>query len=210
MKLSITPTLLNSFDWYNSCPDSWREKAYKDIEATIKRLPKEFGPEAAKGIQFEDAVQKICKKGTVDSITASAGFKEVVKRCEGGKFQTWCDYTFEHDGQRVRAYGKIDVCFPEKLIDIKTTKKYKGPLSYIKGWQPVIYMLSTDVKFFEFIIAEWKSEDSLKVANVHSASLHFQDNMAAKLVEQYDKFVGFLKKVGLYEAYLYDFCKNTR
>ena len=210
MKLAITPTLLNSFDWYNNCPPDWKQKAYDDIEATIRRWPKEFGPEAKKGAEFENAVQKIAEAGTVDTVKSSEEFKEVVRRCQGGKFQQWCDFYFQSGSNKVRAYGKIDVQFPNLIIDIKTTKRFKGAHSYTKGWQPTVYMLATGVETFEFVIAEWLAANSMKIATVHYATVKAEDGMEQSLIAHYEKFVGFLEKNKLYEAYLYDFCKNPR
>lgn len=214
MKLAITPTLLNSFDWYNKMnAGKWKDKAYKDIANKVKRISSPMGPEAIKGIEFEDAVQKICEAGTIESCKASQNFKTVCRFCEGGKFQQWCEFYFtDGEGNAVRAYGKIDVLFEDKIIDIKTTKEYKGPESYTKGWQPAIYCLAKDIAEFQFIVAEWESPESSKVAEVYPVETVMVDaaDTHALLVKKYDDFVKFLKQQRLYDAYLYDFCKNPR
>lgn len=219
MNRIVGPTLLNSFDWFLTAPDSpkrgtdvtWKQAAFEDIITTIKRLPKEYGPELKKGIEFENAVQHACEEHNGVARNGSEGYMEAVARCRGGKFQEWCNYFFEYEGLRVRAYGKSDVVFPDKIIDIKTTGNYKGAVSYLKGWQPPIHLLATGKSTFEFLVAEWESKDSLKVKKVYEPIIYAaHDNMAQAVYDQYHKFITFLRTNNLYEDYIYTFCKNPR
>ena len=43
--LKIAPTLLNSFDFYIGCPESWKVRAYEGLVSTIKRAPFKPTPE---------------------------------------------------------------------------------------------------------------------------------------------------------------------
>lgn len=217
MKLGISPTLLNSFDWYNNCPSTWKEKAKEDIIKTLKRLPKDYGLAVARGNEFEAAVQKVCEHQYDRPITewpGSDNFKKVVKKCIGGVFQTWCEFYFMHDDKRVRAYGKIDVTLPDCIIDIKTTGRYKGAQNYLTGWQPDVYLLATRKPMFEFVVAEWagngSSREHSKIKNVYEIQYAAHPEMEKKLVAQYDRFVVWLRDNDLYDDYVYTFCKNPR
>ena len=207
MKLIVGPTLLNSFDWCKECPPSWSEKALEDLTNTIKRKPFVATPEAEKGIEFETILQRICERGAHPA-QGSGNFLKIVEACKGGMWQVWRDYFFSYENMPVRCFNKIDVLMRDRIIDIKTTGKYKGPAQYAKGWQPITMFLATDKPLFEFIIAEWESKDSKRIGAVHNVFVHKTGEEHARLLQQFGEFMEFLKTKNLYDAYLTIYCKN--
>lgn len=215
MNLVITPTLLDAFDWYLTCPEDWRARAKEELIAKITRKPFEASEAALKGIKLETAVQEICESAeSIDALKATAPFKRLCKLCKGGQFQTWQETFFEHENQPVRAYGKVDVLFDDRVIDIKTTGKYGGKNKYLAGWQPTVYLLATKRPIFEFLVAIWEAEAALKVRELRVISLCVTPpqllQMRQKLIDRYAEFTAWLKKEGLYDEYLYTFCKNKK
>ena len=212
MKLSISPTLLNSFDWYKRAPENWKGKAFDEIRDTIRRERKGMPVSAQRGVDFEELVYYHCDNVPPENVNGSEHFREVVEHCRGGQYQTWTSYYFDFEGNEVRAYGKIDCLLPDKVIDIKTTQKFKGVSQYINGWQPAVYLLGTEKPVFEFVVAEWATPDpdDRTIKKIHYVEVPYGNNLEERLIGKYGEFVDWLKTVNLYDDYVYTFCKNYR
>lgn len=224
MKLAITPTLLGSFDWCLNAPSSWKERAFRDFAATIRREKKEYGIEAQKGVEFEDNVYAVCDAISAGSIQNTQGtklFQSVVEKCIGGRFQEWGQLYFDvEEIGTFRAYGKLDVNFDVgserhpagHIIDLKTTVNYKGEAKYLSGWQHLMYCLSKNVPTFEYLVAEWQAKGVFKLAQIHSVQYTMTDKTAAleAIKGHTRKFIAFLKAHNLYDDYIYVYCKNPR
>ena len=212
MQLSISPTLLNAYEWYLSSPPNWKGSAFDALSAMLRREKRERAVSASRGEDFEAYVYYACDNVPQDEVRGSNLFREVVAKCRGGQFQTWASYNFYFEKTPVRAYGKLDVLLPDKVIDIKTTGRFRGASQYINGWQPAIYLLATQRPVFEFVIAEWENADGKDntIKAVHSVEVQWSSTMHDKLVNRYGEFLEWLKGVDLYDDYVYTFCKNTR
>ena len=211
MEYSITPTLLQSFDWCENCPPSWKEKAFADLKSTLSRKPFEPTPAITAGIKLEQAVQRAVEE---ELTTGSEFFQKITRQCIGGKFQTWCQYYTEVEGIKTRCYGKKDVTMPGKLIDLKTTAKWDGnsDKKYRAGWQPAIYGVADKVTEFQFIVAVWESKDVFKIKDVRNVLVSGMDlDERRRAVDQRSaEFLMFLRQHNLYDTYAYTYCKNSR
>ncbi|MHA1754897.1 MAG: hypothetical protein ACTSYR_05225, partial [Candidatus Odinarchaeia archaeon] len=61
-------------------------------------------------------------------------------------------------------YGKSDVIFEGKIIDIKTTKKYSRP-KYANSFQHKMYCFITGIPEFEYVVAEWDVFPKIKAVH---------------------------------------------
>lgn len=189
MSILITPTLLNSFDFYLNCHNAqWKKKAFEDILGTLRRdKPWEPTKEIQMGCKFEEAVYDQCAKVQAGApYKGSLIFQSVVARCVGAEFQCKCRYNETIDGEDYCIYGKMDVFFPKGtpdleegyIIDLKTTASFNpkhGPKKYLDGWQNKTYCVATGVSVFEYLIAEWESKEEFKLADLHNVVVRHKD-----------------------------------
>jgi hypothetical protein len=134
----ITPSLLNSFNWYNNCPPGWKEKALHDLRGYLNRVP--FDPNDAMklGEEYERQVQKLSFGGYVDDPMPTA--KKMADRVAGGVWQVKIKGYITINNQRYILYGRIDVLKKGEILDIKTTQEYKGEDKYLQTTQHLIYL----------------------------------------------------------------------
>lgn len=165
MRLKITPTLLNSFDWLGKAPSTinketgrpWDEEAYESI---LNMLHKEWRTSQAMhhGLDFENAVQRFeerRRRGDAQNAKLSDLFVEFCGHFEGMLFQQWIDTSLKVDGDDFYISGRVDAIQKKgsnpRIIDIKTSTKYKD--SYLDTWQHSIYMLATGISEFAYLLA---------------------------------------------------------
>lgn len=224
MQLKISPTLLDAFDWYKTAPQSWKQRAYDNIVDKINRTPFVPTPAIKKGFAFEDAVEKHAKAvANGGEYKGSQHFQGVVAKCAGGVWQTW-QRGFTNIGSEygiVDSVGKLDCMFPigsaafphGHIIDLKTTAHYRGSDKYTSGWQHLFYCSWMGILTFEYIIAEWESNEpgNKTVKDVHSVPVSVNiDDATARMRDGLLSFFAFLKTHNLWDAYVYTYCKNPR
>lgn len=211
----ITPTLLDSFDFAMTAPPSWKERAMTGFLQKLRREKAHYPAWVGKGITFENAVYKACKVAKAkdqDEVTEGTKlFQKVCARCFDGNYQSVAKKTIYIAGEEVRFWGKEDVRFPEKIVDIKTTLNYKGEQKYLNGHQHLIYCWCDDVKEFEYIVAEWENEHSDLVIDVHSIPYTITDMriVEAKIIAKVETFFGWLRVQDLWDDYYRIFSKNS-
>lgn len=162
-KLLVTTSLIDSFEWFQKCPDSWKEKAWKDLEGTLKRSKAWApSPEIQRGIKFENLVNMSVKsKETPEAFkenfpNSCEDVKQFFNRCRGGMQQVSAAKDITIGDQTFRLYGKADIVFPnEKIIDIKTTGKEKTIREYASKLQHWFYCYLWNIVDFEYIVAEF-------------------------------------------------------
>lgn len=212
----VTPTLLNSFEFAKNAPPSWVTRAMNDFIGKIRREKSTFPAWVGKGIAFEDTVYRVCNKAQKDGVTnitqGSDHFQHVANQCLGGSFQDVYKKTIIIDDMLVLYYNKTDVVFPDKIIDIKTTLKWKGADKYLKGWQHMLYLWASGLSEFEYLVAVWQNEWSDKIASVHTVKYTLPDAslIEQKIIEATKEMFDFLKANGLYEDYYSTFSYNKR
>lgn len=224
MELRISPTLLDAWEWYKHCPASWKSRALDDIKAKINRAPFVETPAIRKGRAFEDAVEAVAESVAAGGeCKGSELFQSVVKRCLGGTWQTWQRGSLNvgEDYDVVNSVGKLDVLFPighpqkenGHIIDLKTTAKYRGADKYLNGWQHKFYCHWMNIPTFDYIVAEWESDDpdNKTIQDVHVIQCEVNLlTVQEELRNGVRGFFAFLKTQGLWDSYLYVYSKNKR
>lgn len=201
MSLLIAPTLLDQFNWFKKCPESWKEKAYQDIKNTLERVPFEPNEAIQKGMQFEKLVYQNAHNEHLRKMLTSKGASDLfIKVCEKVKF-----YAFYRkgkkkiiiEGKEYLLYGRYDCYSQNKIIDIKTTANFKRN-SYLEKWQHKFYCYIEGIKDFEYLVIEWKDaeNDDYSIKEIHSVVYEANDfNLIEKeIVEAIKEFISFVEK----------------
>lgn len=210
----LTPTILDSYEFLKNAPYTWKERAEVGFLAKLRREHVDYPAWVSKGQAFEDAVVKVCNAhNNSEPITVgSEHFQTVCNKVYNGKFQQKLMKKVDLDGEKVFFFGFCDVLFPKRklIIDIKTTLNYKGPSKYLSGHQHLVYTHLTEIPEFEYLIAQWESEDSNTIQAVHSVEYKV-DNFENLQKELYDKvleFFTYLRDNNLWLDYYHTFSKN--
>ncbi len=151
----ITQSLHNSISWLETCPQSWRTKAYNDLKATLGRAPW-VTPDAKiqRGIDFENKVYDVAAgipRG-VDSIDEQTALNWFVNQIKGAKIQNTGKKIVEIDGLLYCLFVKTDAHhIGEKIDDIKTTGSYKKD-KYVNTFQNPLYCYVMNEKKFRYLI----------------------------------------------------------
>jgi hypothetical protein len=202
--LLVTTSLLDSVDWFLDCPASWRDKAYKSIVATIRREPYTPMPHAQRGIDFENAVYAM-KNG-------SEVFNKIVAYCKGGNTQSKIKTTMEIGQHTVLLFGKIDVDFKDKIVDIKTLENAARVNKYLDKWQHIVYLYITNKPLFEYLVVLFEKFPSNKIINYQVLTYNNpgQELLASKLSSGIENLFDFLRDENLFYDYETTFSKNKR
>lgn len=155
MSLLITPTLIDSYEWYRNSPPSWKERSFVDFKNKLGRAKWEPNEAIKRGMLFEDTVNKNCNRPGIDEFNSTQIFKDVCHTVKNAEQQKKFKKIMQIDDKEFLLYGKADYVFKDKIIDLKTTKDYKGKDKYLKGWQHIIYTAISKIKEFEYLIVEW-------------------------------------------------------
>lgn len=207
MSKLITASLIGAVEWAEKCPASWREKAKKDLDNQLNRVwvAPEPGSSLELGIDFEKRVYEHASR-TLVTREGSDHFQWFVDKCRGGVFQKKCRKIIELDGDEYCLYGKIDVWFPDVLMDLKTTRNYKGASHYTSSIQHVLYMYVEQVPKFLYLVAEF-TEGSKRIVDHHEIGVAVASTEALR--EQIDDKIrvtmDFIRRNGLMEAYVKKF-----
>ena len=218
----ITPTLLDSFDFAMYAPKSWKQRAMNDFIGKIKREKGTFPGWVQKGIDFEDEVYKVCdyvdRKHPGEKVEiGSPEFQQIANACLGGDFQRVFKRSLEvktpaGDYVEVLFYNKCDVVLSEKIIDIKTTMNYRCAQKYLDKWQHKMYCWASGIDDFEYIVAEWKDEDSVEINAVHTIEYKSPDEkiVEADILNAVDRLFHYLQANQLWTEYYNIFSNNGR
>lgn len=216
MALLITPTLLDSIDWVKKCPPSWKDRAYQSLDDTLNRR---WNPSKAitRGINFE---KQICHGANpVDEIKPHLRdkFNEAYKliHAEGHDFQAKAKKIVEYNAREYCLYGRIDVNFPKKIIDIKTTGNYRGKQSYLSKWQHKFYTLLEQKEHFQYVVFEFgddkgkeDSDAAELLVDIHIIDYYAEDFAAIndEIMAGIEGMANFLNEHALFKkAYLTKF-----
>ena len=197
MSLLITPTLLNSYDWYTNCPESWKDKAYNDLKNTLGRIWSEPNEAVKKGMDFEKQVYKHANKN-LDQLKASNQFKLVCSLVRGGDYQAKSKKIIKVDDIDFCLYGKLDVKFTDKIQDIKTTSNYRGEKKYLSTWQHIFYCFNEMIKKFEYIVVEFTSTYSIRdvhIINFECDDFNLLENQIKAHIKKFGDFLAENKEL---------------
>jgi len=177
----ITASLIGAVKWLDECPKSWKVKAENDLRNQLARVwvPPEPGSSLDLGIKFE---AKVCDYAAREaaSIASSEHFKWFVEQCRGGVFQKKARKTIMIDDEEYCLYGKIDVWFPDLMLDIKTTRNYKGEAYYLDSIQHIMYCYMESISKFRYIVAEFVEGSNLVQAH-HAIEFEAKSILALRL-----------------------------
>lgn len=210
----ITPSILDSYDWYITCPASFKTAAFQQITDSLTRKPWDPTPAILRGMAFE---KKVCQElddiSRIDFMTKFEGHSPNVgifwDKCRGGRQQAKVSKTVTVDGVEYYLYGKRDIAFADKTIDIKTTGDFKGPRSYLSKNQHALYIACTGIEVFEYLIAEYDDVKGV-CAEVYSVDASMKTEEALnKVLTKIQEFIAFLTTDDeLLKAYNTTFCKS--
>jgi hypothetical protein len=203
MSLLITPTLLDSYEFFKSCSQDWKNRAYIGLYNTLNRIFEDNEP-AKIGREFETKVYANAHNPIVGSLL----FQKVCNLVNGCSFQYKAKKIIEVDGIEYLLFGKLDAYKTGKIFDIKTTENYKGKDSYLSKWQHIFYTYIMRVNFFMYIVVEWYGGDDpemkYKIEDVHCIEYNTEnsgDNLE-KIKSGIKEFISFLEtEPELKEAY---------
>lgn|SRR5574340_239217 len=215
MSRLITPSIIGAVEWLKNAPDRWNEEkqvnwkvqARIDLENQLGRVPWSEAdskkPSLILGKKFEDTVRAYSQKEQVDG--GSDHFKWFVERTKGGIWQKVTKRIIKVDGIEYCLYGKIDVWFPELIVDLKTTRRYKGQEAYLDSFQHVMYCYNENIMDFAYLIAEFEDKDeNPKILEHHEVRYHVKDRVTLRekvegVVAAFAEFIGSDPK--LFELY---------
>lgn len=209
MSLLITPSIWNAAQWRKDAPRSWQESAEEQLVNQLSRVPMgEDIPHVIKrGLDFESTVEVCCRRD-VDSWTASKKFIDVVDRCRGGKWQQVAKKTIDVDGEEHLLYGRIDILFPEEIVDLKTTNKHRAPGHYLKGIQHKIYSYATGIPEFVYLVVVMDDDDQIVESYEVEWTSPPADELEADLARMVRNFRNDLRLWALEDIYLEKFCRK--
>lgn len=218
MKYLITSSLLDGLDWYMTCPKNWKESAKQDFISMIRREKRPVSEACQRGIDFENLV---CKCNEMDNeqfrmfVTNQyfqkgfTGFQletavnivcKMASIIKGGKQQVRVMKDMVFGDNEYHLFGYIDVLFPNKIVDIKTTKKYTEGYNYVKRSQHYIYSFCTGINIFEYLVADYK-ETSFPCSLKRIEFEMTQDENKWVLEKRINDLFSFLKENNLFEDY---------
>lgn len=210
----VTATLLDSFEFAVNAPPSWRHTADKGFIQKIKREKAEYPYWVQKGMDFEDAVYKVCKgsKSLQDSLVhGSDKFKEVVTHCYGGSFQNKLTKNLTIGQHKCFYFGYTDVDFPKETIDLKTCVKWKGRANYLNKAQHKLYLWMNGKPGFRYIVSEWKDAENtneIKSNHVIEYTSPGVEVLEEEIVSRTQAMFDYIQAQGLWEDYYFTFSKN--
>jgi hypothetical protein len=157
----VTPTLINSFEFYRSYEGEDEAGKRQEFLNTLKRERFEPNEAMKKGIAFEAAIENYCTTGEGEGVV-----KEIGDIVNGGLWQEAVSKPF---GDYL-LYGKTDVIKADTIYDIKYTSSYDLG-KFQNSIQHRIYLFCSGLPKFSYLISsgqEWWKEDY----NNHSAIQH--------------------------------------
>lgn len=185
MKPRISPTLLDSFQYYINLEDDERSAISRsELLARLKGEKLPPSPAMQKGIDFENDVVASTLGKYEDSgneIYDSCVF-EIAKITVGSIFQ----HHVEAEIGPVIVHGYIDALKANRIYDIKTTKKYEVG-KYMHSNQHLTYLYCLQprrIEHFEFLVTDFK--------RVYREYYHWENRFGSNLRANIAEFFAYL------------------
>lgn len=199
MSLLVTSSFIDAVEWLEKAPPSWKERAFQGLMDQISRKPWDKpNPDVERGMKFEQTVYDcIEKKKHLDpTFKCSDEFKEFITECDGGQFQRKAKRFDVIDGKEFCLYGKVDVMFPDKIIDIKACASYGGSSKYLGKSQHLLYLFITEKTDFVYLVAEFGEIPNMKIKRVFRAlyTVESRDTLKEEVYARIRKAVGFVEQ----------------
>lgn len=180
----ITPTLLNSFQYY--IQDEYKSPADSraDFLKTLSREKFEPNESMQKGIDFEDDIFDACNNNCIandskieprfvelildNGVVLTRAMKErtvmfqyidcvenVANIVKGGLWQQTVKKDLTVGNQEFLLYGKCDVIKRDTIYDIKFTSNYEVG-KFLDSAQHLIYLYCLDLPKFQYLVSDGK------------------------------------------------------
>lgn len=232
----ITSSLLDSFDWLQHCPASWKAKANEEFLGTIRRTKTwEPSPEAQRGMDFEDFICKNCNVKTREEFEdySRKGFAHLLDKdnsvsdsdkliyaqrcvvtamvfydlCKAGQQQVKVQRELDVFGEKYLVFGYADIVHPNKILDIKTTTKYRGDSKYLKRAQHHAYCYALGVPEFVYVVADYRG--TKYPLDWHTVPVRSDEEQAQSTLKgRIHNMVSYLKQYDLFDDYVQLFSKG--
>ena len=182
-KYLITPSLINSFQYYIN--DKFKSPADSRADF-LKTLSKEkFEPTEAmqKGIDFENKIFELDKMLKADWNDIAINFvfsqeteeykdclKNIATIVKDGLWQQTCKKDLQIGNQEFLLYGRMDVVKRDTVYDIKYTSNYELG-KFLGSAQHLIYLYCTGLPKFKYLISNGKDfwiEDYFNNVNIEN------------------------------------------
>jgi hypothetical protein len=137
----ITSSLYSAWKYWKDSEDAGK----KEILDVLNKAKKEKSPAMQAGIDFENAIRRVCDGGTSEDFCVLEA-ADIVK---GGMWQQRVSRDIDGD----LAYGIADVIRRDTIFDIKLTNNYDLG-KYENSIQHLIYMYATGIPNFDYVISD--------------------------------------------------------
>ncbi len=225
----ITQTILSSYKWMLTAPNSWKERATNDFILKLRREDK-FNPtpEVQRGINFERLICERCnimdEENFIRSIITQMedsllnvgdAYMEQLRnllkvfyyKCKGGEQQVELVKDIVIEGETFTLFGYADVLFPDKILDIKTCTDFRES-KYSGSIQHTIYQYCSGLKQFQYIVADFKKSLLPQEFHIVDATCSDLNTVEQVLSMRLTEFVHYLKANGMWDTYLQKFCRG--
>ncbi len=197
-KRLITSSLIGGIKWAETCPPSWKKKAFQDLTNTLARIWTEPEGPAKLGIDFEKWVYKVLGyEGDLNTINSSEMFKEIIHRYSHPlEIQKKVKRFITIDNHEYCLYGKLDICFGDSYIeDIKTTSKIMNSYEskYLKGIQHHLYCYITEMPNFQYFIVVFNDKGEIHGTHeieYHSPGMNYEREIIEEAIREVFTFFG--------------------
>lgn len=152
-KYLITPSLLNSYQYY--IQDKFKSPADSRADF-LKTLSREkFEPTEAmqKGIDFENKIFQVAT--SIINEKQDLVIEAIADIVKGGLWQQTCKKDLQIGNQEFLLYGRADVIRRDTVFDIKFTSNYEVGKFYNSS-QHLIYLYCLDLPKFQYLISDGK------------------------------------------------------
>jgi hypothetical protein len=187
-KYLITPSLLNSYQYY--IQDEFKSPADSraDFLKTLSREKFEPNEAMQKGIDFENDIKAKCDgyilldgEENPDYETVCGEITGIVK---GGLWQQTCKKELQIGNQEFLLYGKMDVVKRDTIYDIKYTRNYELG-KFLDSAQHLIYLYCTGLPKFQYLISDGK--------DYWIEDYHNHINIENEIKSKISDFLGYLE-----------------
>ena len=157
-KYLITPSLLNSYQYY--IQDEFKSPADSRADF-LKTLSRErFEPNEAmqRGINFENEIKTIADKFIeleIEDYEEKSNLFKIAYIVKGGLWQQTCKKDLQVGNQEFLLYGRIDVVKRDTIYDIKFTSNYELG-KFMDSSQHRIYLYCLGLPKFQYLISDGK------------------------------------------------------
>lgn len=178
----ITPTLIQSWQyWYNYDGDK-EEEVKSSFLATLKREKTPTNEAMQAGINFEKQVIQCSydKPWTCNEVMACSGnncILDIAQIIENGMFQVALKKEIKVADTNFLLYGKADVIKQDTIFDIKYTTNADNYNigKYSNSVQHLLYMFCAELNKFQYIISDgdtyWLEDYNVSNIQIHTALL---------------------------------------